>query len=112
MPKLIRLYLVSIAVGFALSALFVGALLWFDVAGLQRLILGSPGGRIGGVMLVLFNGIVFAGAQFGVAVMRMAEPEERGGPRGGRPVPALVAATHRASRSPRRRAMPVPTNAP
>jgi hypothetical protein len=98
MPKLIRLYLVSIAIGFALSAVFVGALLWLDVAGLQRLILGSPGGWIGGVMLVLFNGIVFAGAQFGVAVMRMAEPEDRGGPRGGCPVPALAPATQRALR--------------
>ncbi len=84
MPKLIRLYVASALLGFALSAVFVAALLWLDVAGLRHLVLATPGGRLGGVMLFVFNGIVFAGVQFGIAVMRLAEPEGGGPPPGRR----------------------------
>lgn len=72
MPKLIRLYIVNTAIGFALSVAFVAALVGFDVGGLGRLILGSDIGAVALVMLVVFNGIVFAGVQFGFAIMRMA----------------------------------------
>ena len=97
MPKLIRLYLVSVAAGFGLAAAFVALLLWADVGGLRHLVLGTDGGWLGGVMLFAFNGIVFAGVQFGVAVMRLAEPEDdrpAGGLRG-RLVPAAVEAAAR-----------------
>lgn len=92
MPKLIRLYIVSVAIGFALSAVFAALLVAFDVAHLQRLILGSETGWLAAALIVFFNGIVFAGAQFAIAVMRLAEPEDRG-PRGPlRPVPVRVVA--------------------
>lgn len=84
MPKLVRLYIQSIAVGFALSVLFLGALIWLDIGGLGGLILGSSTGFVAGAMLIVFNGIIFAGAQFAYVIMRMADPDE--GPRGGRPV--------------------------
>lgn len=81
MPKLIRLYIQSVAIGFALSAVFVAALIWQDVMGVGHLILGSSSGWIAAAMLVVFNGIVFAGVQFGLRVMLMAEDDE--GPKGG-----------------------------
>jgi len=84
MPKLIRLYIRHVLIGFVLSAIFVGLLLGLDVAGLRRLVLGSDMGWLAGLMLLVFNGSIFAGVQFGIAVMRMAEPEDEppsGGPR-------------------------------
>lgn len=73
MPKLIRLYILQVIAGFGLSALFVGALLWFDVAGLWRLISGSDMGYVAVLMLWVFNGIVFAGVQFAISIMRMGD---------------------------------------
>lgn len=81
MPPLVRLYIRSIALGFALAALFTGLLIGLDVAHLRHLVLSSPMGWLAVVMLVIFNGIVFSGVQFGFAVMRMADPQP---PRGGR----------------------------
>jgi hypothetical protein len=81
MPKLIRLYIQSIAIGFALSVVFLGALVWMDVAGLRHLILGSTSGFVAAAMMVVFNGIIFSGAQFAIAVMRLADEDEP--PRGG-----------------------------
>jgi TRAP-type C4-dicarboxylate transport system permease small subunit len=87
MPKLIRLYIVNVAIGFALAAVFVALLVWQDVAGLRHLILGSDMGWVAALMMVMFHGVVFAGVQFAIAVMRMAEPPE--GPRGGSRAPHL-----------------------
>jgi hypothetical protein len=84
MPKLIRLYITSVLIGFALAAAFVVLLLGLDVAGLRHLVLGTEMGWLGGVMLVAFNGIVFAGVQFGIAVMRPAEWEDDDRPGGTR----------------------------
>ena len=89
MPKLIRLYVINVLIGFALSLAFLVLLLWLDVAGLRRLILGTEMGWLGGVMLWVFNGIVFAGVQFGIAVMRMGEREDEYPPRGPRQPEAL-----------------------
>lgn len=87
MPKLVRLYIQSIAIGFALACGFVVALVVLDVAGLGGLILGSEIGWVAAAMMIVFNGIIFAGAQFAYAVMHMAEDTE--GPRGGRMIRAL-----------------------
>jgi hypothetical protein len=86
MPKLVRLYIVHSAIGFAIAAAFVAGLVWLDVAGLRHLVLETPSGWLAGLMLFVANGIVFAGVQFAIAVMRMADPDD--GPRGGgrRPV--------------------------
>lgn len=98
MPKLIRLYIVNVLIGFAISALFLGLVLALDVAGLRHLVLQTPSGWIAGLLFFLSNGIVFAGVQFAIAVMALAEPQDKG-PRGGirlrlfsRPAPARVAA--------------------
>jgi hypothetical protein len=59
----------------------VGLLLGFDVARLRSLIFATQGGWIALVLLVFFNGVVFAGVQFAITIMRMAEPRRPGGGR-------------------------------
>ncbi len=100
MPKLVKLYIRHTLIGFAISALFVALLLWLNVGNLFALISGSSTGYLAGFMLFMFNGIVFSGVQFGIAIMRMADaPDDT--PKGRRerikaPVaaPIPVPATH------------------
>lgn len=75
MPKLIALYIRSVAIGFGLSALFLALMLWQDVAGLRHLIFGSDMGLVAAAMVFMFQGIIFAGVQFGIAVMMLADPD-------------------------------------
>lgn len=101
MPQLVRLYIRSVAVGFGLSALFLGALLALDVAGLRHLILESGSGWLAGAMIFMFSGTVFAGVQFAIAIMAMADRDDT--PRGGLrqhavPVPVPVVAHPRRRR--------------
>lgn len=83
MPDLIRHYIRNVLIGFAIAALFVTGLLVFDVMGLWHLVSTSPQGWIAVLMLFVANGIVFAGVQFAVSILLMAEDEDDGGPRGG-----------------------------
>jgi TRAP-type C4-dicarboxylate transport system permease small subunit len=104
MPKLVRLYIQSVAMGFALAAAFTGILIWQDVAGIGHLILGSDIGWIAVAMMVVFNGIVFSAVQFAFAVMGLAEDDA---PRGGlrdhaRMIPIRVEATAKDTRTTRR----------
>ncbi|SPF78426.1 hypothetical protein [Pseudoprimorskyibacter insulae] len=87
MPKLIRLYITQIAIGFGLSAAFVAMLLGMNVANLWHLVTTSDVGLLAVALLWLFNGIVFAGVQFGIAIMRM---EDRGPGAGGPRIPAQM----------------------
>lgn len=75
MPKLIALYIRSIAIGFGLSAVFLALLLAQDVAGLRHLIFGSDMGLVAAAMIFVFQGIMFAGVQFGIAIMMLADPD-------------------------------------
>lgn len=90
MPKLVRLYIVNVAFGFALAAAFVAALVGFDVAGVGRLVLQSDMGIVAALMLWVFHGVLFAGVQFAIAVMGLAEDAA---PRGGKLIPIRVEAT-------------------
>lgn len=99
MPKLVRLYIRSVLIGFAVAALFVAGLLWFNVANLWHLVGGSDKGALAVAVLWFAHGIVFAGVQFGWAVMSMAERPD--GPRGGsrvavEPAPVRAAAGRKA----------------
>ena len=78
MPDLVRLYIRHTLIGFAAALAFVALLFWFDVAGLWHLVNATEGGWLAAVLLVMFNGIVFSGAQFGIAVMAMAERPDAG----------------------------------
>jgi len=75
MPKLIALYIRSIAIGFGLSAVFLALMLWQDVAGLRHLIFGSDMGLVAAAMVFVFQGIIFASVQFGIAIMLLADPD-------------------------------------
>lgn len=89
MPKLIRMYIINVAIGFAIAAVFVGMLLWFNIANLWHLVTHSDSGLLAVFILWLANGIVFAGVQFAIAVMRMKDDDDDG-PRGGRKMPIRV----------------------
>lgn len=86
MPELVKLYIRQVVVGFGLAALFVGMLLWMNVANLGTLIGASDIGFVAVIMLWIFNGIVFAGVQFSIVIMRMAND----GPSGGKRQPRMT----------------------
>ena len=93
MPKLIRLYILQVFAGFGLSAMFVGMLLYLNVGNLWHLVTHTSGGLIAVVMLFMFNGVVFAGVQFSITIMRMADNDTpTGGKRDDLPVmqPSLI----------------------
>ena len=79
MPQLVRLYIRQVIVGFGLSAAFVTLLLWSNVANLWHLVTHAQGGWIALLMLWVFNGIVFAGVQFGISIMRMSQNDDDAG---------------------------------
>ena len=82
MPELIKLYIRPVLIGFALAAVFVALLIWTNVANLQHLIFNAQGGYLALFLLVFFNGIVFGGVQFAIAIMRMASDDDE--PKGGK----------------------------
>lgn len=88
MPALVRLYIRHTAIGFGLAFVFVALLLWFDVVGLWHLVTHTEGGWLAAALLVIFNGIVFSGAQFGIAIMGLQEKDIGRG--GGRADPTAI----------------------
>ncbi|MBC7158219.1 MAG: hypothetical protein H5U20_12035 [Rhodobacteraceae bacterium] len=82
MPRLVRLYIRNVAIGFCVALAFTIGLVALDVAGLRHLVLEVRGGYLAAAMLTFANGIVFAGVQFAIAVMGLAEDRPRP-PRGG-----------------------------
>ncbi len=98
MPKLVKLYIRNVVIGFAIAAAFVGMLLWFNVMNIWHLVTHSDAGILAVFLLWFLHGIVFAGVQFAWAVMSLAEPA--GGGKGGTPAlrdlqPALAVAPKR-----------------
>ena len=85
MPQLVKLYIRNVAFGFGLSAIFVVLLFWLNVANLWHLVSTSPVGWLAALMLFVFNGIVFAGAQFAFVILRMEDPAPPSGGRRDRP---------------------------
>lgn len=82
MPKLIRMYIVNVLIGFAIAAAFVAMLLYFNIANLWHLVTHSDIGWLAVLILWISNGVIFAGVQFGIAVMRMKDDDDDG-PGGG-----------------------------
>ncbi|WP_417726062.1 hypothetical protein [Roseovarius sp.] len=82
MPKLVRLYITHVAIGFGIAGAFVAMLLWFNIANLWHLVTHSDKGILAVIILWVANGIVFAGVQFAIAVMRMKDDDDDE-PRGG-----------------------------
>ena len=75
MPIIFRFYIKHCLIGFGISAVFVALLIYFNVANLGHLILGSDIAVLALTVFWILNGIVFAGVQTGVAVMLMSEDE-------------------------------------
>ncbi|MBR3371215.1 MAG: hypothetical protein IKG52_11370 [Rhodobacteraceae bacterium] len=71
MHKLIKVYIQQVAIGFGLSAVFTAILIYFNIGNLQRLVFGSSDGLLGLFLIFFFNGLVFAGVQFAIRIMRM-----------------------------------------
>jgi hypothetical protein len=88
MPKLIRLYIMSVTIGFGLSSAFLALLVGFNVAGLGHLVLHTSSGGVAAVMLFVMNGIIFAGVQFAIAIMRLADDDTA--PKGGLRAPIVL----------------------
>lgn len=76
MPDLIKHYIRHSVIGFALAAVFVSLLLYFNVANLWHLVTHTDVGILAVFLLWLFNGIVFAGVQFGISIMSMRYDDE------------------------------------
>ncbi|WP_292286867.1 hypothetical protein [Marivita sp.] len=76
MPDLIKMYIRQSIIGFVLSAVFVALLLYFNVVNLWHLVTHTDVGPLAVLLLWLFNGIVFAGVQFGISIMLMADDED------------------------------------
>ena len=98
MPKLIKLYIQQVIIGFGLSAAFTAILVYFDIANLQRLLLGSSDGLLGLFLIFFFNGLVFAGVQFAIRIMRMGyeDDDDRGMPiRTGELIPIRISTRDR-----------------
>jgi hypothetical protein len=98
MPHLVQLYIRQVIIGYAISAAFVALLLYANVANLWHLVSHSDIGWIAVLMLWVFNGIVFAGVQFALALPTGHGEDRDGGRRDavpvdlGRPIPIRVEA--------------------
>lgn len=88
MPHLVRVYIRQVIIGFVVSAAFVALLLYLNVGNLWHLVTHVNVGWIAVLMLWVFNGIVFAGVQFALAL-----PSDRNEPKGGKrdAIPASLA---------------------
>ncbi|SMX37394.1 hypothetical protein [Octadecabacter ascidiaceicola] len=86
-PDLIKIYIKSCILGFVLAAVFVGAIMWVDVAGIGGLIMGSDIGIMATLVFWVLNGIVFAGVQFSIVIMTMGENDDDDNDRRGRMMP-------------------------
>lgn len=81
MPHLIKVYIRQVIAGFVLSGVFVTLLLWLNVANLGHLVTSVSGGWIALLMLWVFNGIVFAGVQFALALPSARQDDDSDGRR-------------------------------
>jgi hypothetical protein len=102
MPPMVRFLLRHAAIGFGLAAVFVGALIHFDIGSIGTVLAQSGVQGIATGLLVMMVGLTFSSVQMGYAVMMQSDDSPLD-PRGGaterlpatslQPVP--VKATHR-----------------
>lgn len=76
MPKLVRLYIRQCLAGLALGIVFSMLLVVLNIANLGHLVSEVEGGWLAFALLALFNGIVFAGVQFGISIIRMGQDDQ------------------------------------
>lgn len=76
MPRVVRLYITSAVLGFAIAGVFVGLVIGFNVVNLRHLIFTSDVGWIAVFVFWVLNGIVFSGVQFGYSIMQLASDDD------------------------------------
>lgn len=91
-PNLMHLYLRHCVIGFLLSVVFVGLILFYDVAGLRGLVMGSDIGILAIFLLWFFIGTVFGSVQFAIVIMFMSENDDDDDDHRGTLIPIRVAA--------------------
>lgn len=80
MPRVVKLYIRSAVIGFAVAGAFVAMIIGFNVVNLRHLVLTSDIGVMAVTAFWILNGIVFSGVQFGFVLMQMADkPTDREG---------------------------------
>ncbi|MCS6891339.1 MAG: hypothetical protein RMK64_00125 [Rhodovarius sp.] len=90
-PVAVRFFLLHGLMGFGLSALLTGAILWADPGGLGRLLLSAEAHPLPLLLLWFFLGLSFGGVQTAAAVMLLGEPNSAPRPPRGAPAPVLAA---------------------
>ncbi len=90
LPRLVRFLVLHAAAGFVISAALVATLLAADPAGARGLLLEAAGHWWPALLLWLFAGMTFGGAQMGIGLAQLGHGG--GSPRGGRVRPALLPA--------------------
>ena len=71
MPWLVRLYIRQCLLGLAIGIGFSILLVILNVANIGHLVTHVAGGWLAFALLAAFNGLVFAGVQFGITIMTM-----------------------------------------
>lgn len=72
-PSLMRLFFVSWGIGFGLSAIFLGLMVWFNFLNVGHLLLHVEGGALMAFVFWVIAATLFGSVQFGFVVMSMAE---------------------------------------
>lgn len=88
-------------IGFAIAALFVGAMVGFDVGGFATLAGKSGAGPLAVAVLTFFLGLTFASVQMGAAIMLLPKDDgdaSRGGGSARAPAGLVPALSHAVAR--------------
>lgn len=90
LPALVRFLIGHGALGFVISAVFVGALLLLDPQDAGTLLTTAAGHWWPAVVLWFFTGLSFGAVQIAMATMLLEDGEEAGRPRGGSGAPSTA----------------------
>lgn len=81
LPRIVRLYILNVVIGFMLSGIFTALILWFNIANVGQLVSSVSGGWLAALVFFMLNGIVFAGVQTAIVVMSLGRSDPPGGGR-------------------------------
>ncbi len=79
LPRIVRLYIFHCVIGFAISGVFTGFILYKNVANIGHLVMSVEGGFIAVTVFFMLNGIVFASVQTAVVIMSLGDKDDGNG---------------------------------